>query len=74
MKRPFSTIALAGAIVMALPVGLAAVPAGAFDLTILHINDHHSHLRTDDKAVLKLGGKETRIDMGGFPRVVTLFK
>jgi len=74
MKRPFSSIALAGAIAVALPACFAAGAANAFDLTILHINDHHSHLRTDDKAVLKLGGKPTRIDMGGFPRVVTLFK
>jgi len=74
MKRPFTTLAFAGAIATALPASLAALPASAFELTILHINDHHSHLRTDDKAVLKLGGKPTRVDMGGFPRVVTLFK
>ena len=45
-------------------------PAGApFDLTILHINDHHSHLESDS-GDLELPGGETRVEIGGFPSVV----
>jgi len=40
-----------------------------FDLTILHINDHHSHL-TPDSGDLELPGGETRVSIGGFPSVV----
>jgi hypothetical protein len=29
----------------------------AGDLTILHINDHHSHLKPDSRMSLNLGGK-----------------
>lgn len=40
-----------------------------FALTLLHINDHHSHL-AEDGFDLELGGAETSVDVGGFPRVV----
>lgn len=39
------------------------------DMTIVHINDHHSHLEADN-ADLKLDDKKTRVKMGGFSRVV----
>lgn len=42
-----------------------------FQLKILHINDHHSHLEADNRAVLTLEGTKTRVGMGGFPRVVS---
>lgn len=47
--------------------------ASAFDLKILHINDHHSHLQSDSKMELHLGGEATRVQAGGFPRLATLF-
>lgn len=50
-----------------------STPASAFELKILHINDHHSHLRADSRMSLKLGGESTRVKAGGFPSVVTLF-
>ncbi len=40
-----------------------------FDLNILHINDHHSHLEADS-GDLDFNGEGTRIELGGFPRVV----
>ncbi len=40
-----------------------------FELTILHINDHHSHLESDS-GDLELPGGETRVRQGGFPSVV----
>ena len=30
-------------------------------LTILHINDHHSHLQPDGRMSLNIGGKKTRV-------------
>ena len=50
---------------------LGAVNAG--ELTILHINDHHSHLRADSRMSLKIGGEKTRVRSGGFPAVVSMF-
>lgn len=50
-----------------------------FDLTILHINDHHSHL-DPIRASLKLPGGEdaahgdVTVSMGGFARVATAFE
>ncbi len=41
-----------------------------FELKVLHINDHHSHLESDGTD-LDFNGKETRVEMGGFSRVIT---
>ena len=45
------------------------VEGAPFDLTILHVNDTHSHLETDS-GDLELPGGETRVQFGGFPGVV----
>ncbi len=42
----------------------------SFALKILHINDHHSHLEAEG-ATLSLAGKETDVELGGFPRIVS---
>ena len=47
--------------------------ANAGELTILHINDHHSHLRADSRMSLNIGGEKTRVRSGGFPAVVNMF-
>ena len=47
--------------------------AEANQLTILHINDHHSHLRADGRMSLKINGEKTRVKSGGFPVVVSTF-
>ena len=47
--------------------------ANASQLTILHINDHHSHLRADSRMSLNIGGEKTRVRSGGFPAVVSMF-
>ncbi|MGI9606886.1 MAG: NAD nucleotidase [Acidimicrobiales bacterium] len=41
-----------------------------FALTILHVNDHHSHL-DPDSGDLDFNGQGTRVSQGGFPSVVT---
>ncbi len=43
-------------------------------LTILHINDHHSHLEANSRMGLDLDGESTRTKSGGFPSVVTKIK
>ncbi len=43
--------------------------ASDFELSILHINDHHSHLQSDSGDIL-LDGVSTRVELGGFSRVV----
>ncbi len=43
--------------------------ASALTLSILHINDHHSHLEADS-LTLEIAGQETEFSSGGFPRVV----
>ena len=40
----------------------------ALELTVLHINDHHSHLESD-KMSLTLDGKATTVNVGGMTRM-----
>lgn len=40
-----------------------------FDLTILHVNDHHSHLEPSSQK-LNLAGQPTYTEVGGFPALV----
>ena len=49
-----------------------SVGASAYELNILHINDHHSHLQTN-RLDLKLDGKRTRVAAGGFASVTAAF-
>ncbi len=58
-------------VTLALAISSSSCFAAAddFQLKILHINDHHSHLEADSRANLTIAGKATRIEMGGFPRV-----
>lgn len=48
----------------------------AFNLTILHMNDHHSHLVEEDFDIdvssLDVNATEVSVKYGGFPRLVTL--
>ena len=48
--------------------------AQAGELKIVHINDHHSHLKPDGRLNLNLGGKSTRVKSGGMPSVVAKIK
>ena len=41
----------------------------AFELTALHVNDHHSHLAAED-IELTFGEEELEFELGGFARVV----
>lgn len=44
------------------------------ELAIAHINDHHSNLEALRDVELRMDGVPTRVDVGGFARVVTVFK
>ena len=46
----------------------------AIDLTLVHINDHHSQLDAFADTELQIDGVATRVELGGFPRVTTAFK
>lgn len=52
--------------------------AQALDLTILHINDHHSNLDSRNKTLKLKNASGERVDMnvdaGGFPRVTAAFR
>ena len=61
------------AAVAAASIGLSS-PVLSADLTILHINDHHSNLQADGRMDLTLAGERTRVRSGGFPALVTKFK
>ncbi|MHA7879294.1 MAG: bifunctional metallophosphatase/5'-nucleotidase [Saccharospirillum sp.] len=47
--------------------------AGALDLTIIHMNDHHSRLLSDG-GDLMLAGNETEVEIGGFARAISQIK
>lgn len=66
LRRASTALAAAG-------LALAASASMAADIRIVHINDHHSHLRADGRMDLELGGEKTRVRAGGFPSVVTLY-
>ena len=65
-----------------LTLGLSACRTGApppvavpgLELSIAHINDHHSNLEPHRDFELVLDGVPTRVETGGFPRLAALFK
>ena len=74
-------------VLMLAPIALAAalVACGGSDdddapsvqpleLTIAHINDHHSNLDPFADQVMKIGGVDTQVSLGGFARVTQAFK
>ena len=63
-----------GVISAAMLLALGAGSAYAGDLTILHINDHHSHLKPDGRMSLKLDGKSTRVRSDGMSAVFAKMK
>jgi 5'-nucleotidase/UDP-sugar diphosphatase len=46
----------------------------ALELNIAHVNDHHSQLAAIPAFEIALGGVPTRVELGGFARLTTLFK
>ena len=49
-------------------------PSSGLEITIAHINDHHSHLEAQRDFQLLFDGIPTRVESGGFPRLAALFK
>ncbi|MCV6639318.1 NAD nucleotidase [Candidatus Albibeggiatoa sp. nov. NOAA] len=44
-----------------------------FSMTVLHVNDHHSHL-DEENYDIEFNGVETRVKLGGFPRMTARLK
>jgi 5'-nucleotidase len=44
------------------------------ELTIAHINDHHSNLDPFADQVMRIGGVDTQVSLGGFARITQAFK
>ena len=63
-----------GGIVAAVLAAFVSSAALAGELKILHINDHHSHLKPDSRMSLDLDGQSTRVRSGGMPAVVAKMK
>ncbi len=61
-------------VITTLFVALSLGVAKAGELKIVHINDHHSHLKPNGRMSLNLGGKSTRVKSGGMPSVVAKIK
>ena len=69
MKKSPLAIALLSAVV-ASGCATTSDKSEPFDLTILHINDHHSHLEPSTQK-LTLAGKSTYTEVGGFPAMIS---
>jgi len=77
MKSLKITLLTAAAVVLGGCAGVQSVSAPQFpplELQIAHINDHHSNLEPLKDFELRIDGVPTRVDMGGFARVVSAFK
>ena len=60
---------LLGSILLA---GCAHLPEPQpFQLTVAHVNDHHSHLLPMERTALVVDGETHRVETGGFARVAT---
>lgn len=70
MKK--SVLMLLGSLLL---VGCANLSAPErFELTLAHVNDHHSHLLPMSRTPLLVDGEVVRVETGGFARVVTKIK
>ncbi len=74
LSRAAVVVAFSQSAEFTVPVGGGDGDDATFQLDILHINDHHSHLQ-EDSITLDLGGlDEVSMPMGGFARVAGLIK
>lgn len=70
LRSSFAGIIIVASSMLLSACGGSSNDGKAISLKVLHINDHHSHLRANTGQDLTLAGKVTRVEMGGFPRVV----
>lgn len=66
---------------LVLSLAVAACGSGAsaddtrpLELTLVHVNDHHSHLDAIADVEMKIGGIDTRVELGGFSQVAGAFR
>ena len=72
--NPIGNVLRRSFVAAAVVAACVATAAQAGDLKILHINDHHSHLKPDGRMSLKLDGQSTRVRSGGMPAVTAKIK
>ena len=81
--RKTSCSSVLSTVVVALALALTAchtpplqppAPVAGLEISITHINDHHSNLEPHRDFELVLDGVPTRVEAGGFPRLTTLFR
>lgn len=53
---------------------MGAHKGASLELTIAHINDHHSHLEPIPDQIVRIGGIDTQLELGGFARVTSAFR
>ena len=75
MKKLFIFLCMAAGITAFSATTAKKAPAGKdnFEINIIHINDHHSHLEAE-KIDLDLEGKKTKVTIGGIGRVASKIK
>lgn len=49
-------------------------PKKEVTLTVIHMNDHHSHLEPDTEVTVKIGGKPTKLKLGGMAEATSVIK
>lgn len=60
--------------VVLLLAAAACASAAALELSILHLNDHHSHLEATELKTAVAGYGDVTVHAGGFPNAVALAK
>ena len=78
-ERRQSRLLPAALLLLAVAIGACqtpppTLPGSGIEIHIAHINDHHSHLEAQPDFAIRIDGVDTRVEIGGFPRLTTLFE
>lgn len=65
------TLAIAGTLVWGCAQAPSEAPPAAFELTVAHVNDHHSNLLPHQGTKISVLGQDYEVETGGFARVVS---
>ncbi len=73
LKKHWLNLAVAGTIASIAFTGCNSSSDDNFELSIIHMNDIHSHVVSEDMG-LEFNGTEVDVQIGGYPRAVTKIK
>ncbi|WP_258240575.1 bifunctional metallophosphatase/5'-nucleotidase [Pseudidiomarina homiensis] len=65
------TLACAGLLLVGCAQAPSEAPSAAFELTVAHVNDHHSNLLPRQATKINVLGQDYEVETGGFARVVS---